>query len=94
MIQAAILAVLRASVGNPEAIELLAHIELRLSQNTNFTSGDELGELLDKWGNALANVDAEEVLSLKRQLRRIREQSAQELANEDHDGAWTPGVEA
>jgi hypothetical protein len=53
MIDKAILAALRASIGNPDAIAALALFELRLAEPPSIGSQKELSQLIDKWGRTL-----------------------------------------
>ena len=71
MIEEAILAALRASLGNSDALKALAQIELHLSQPQCTRSSFGLSELVNTWSQTLdgvAHVDRER---LKRQLREI-----------------------
>jgi hypothetical protein len=71
MIEEAILAALRASLGNSDALKALARIELHLSQPQSARSPIGLSELVNRWSQTLdgvAHVDRER---LKRQLREI-----------------------
>jgi hypothetical protein len=69
MIDKAILAALRASIGNPDAIAALALFELRLAEPPSIGSQKELSQLIDKWGRTLLSVDAADVERLKRYAR-------------------------
>jgi hypothetical protein len=69
MIDKAILAALRASIGNPDAIAALALIELCLAEPPSVDSRRELSQLIDKWGRTLLSVDAADVERLKRCAR-------------------------
>ena len=69
MIEYAILAALRASSGNPDAIAALALIELSLAEPPGLGSVEKLTEFIDKWGLTLRGVDAADVDHLKNQLK-------------------------
>ena len=69
MIEAAVLAALRVSVGNSDAIEMLALIELRLAQTSSSESRHELGDLVERWSNTLVDIDSASVIGLKQQLQ-------------------------
>ena len=84
MTDAAILAALRASLGNPDALELLARLELWLSQAPVSRSRSELSELLEKWGDALTDIGADDVRHLKGQLQESYELTSHVSAR-DHD---------
>ncbi len=71
MIEQALLAALRVSLGNPDAITALAMIELCLAQPTGDRA--ELNDLIDDWGRTLVSVNAACVERLKRQLSQICE---------------------
>jgi hypothetical protein len=89
MTDAAILAALRASVGNPDALELLALVELCMSQSATSRSHIELDNLLDRWGSALVGVAAADVRRLKIQLRESRK-SHSHPAPREYDGRESP----
>ena len=82
MIDAAILGALRVSVGNPDAIDLLALIELCLAKEPSAPSQIELIDLVDRWGRTLVGVDPAEVRCLKRQLVGSKESSSQKTVSE------------
>jgi hypothetical protein len=82
MIDAAILGALRVSVGNPDAIDLLALIELCLAQTASAHSQIELIDLVDRWGQTLVGVDPAEVRRLKRALVGSSELSSQKTVSE------------
>jgi hypothetical protein len=71
MIEQALLAALKVSLGNPDAITALAMIELCLAQPPSDRS--ELNDLIDDWGRTLVSVDAACVERMRRQLNQIRE---------------------
>jgi hypothetical protein len=73
MIERALLAALRASLGNPDAIIALAMIEFCAAQPPSGRSRLELSDLIDDWGRTLVSVDAACVERMKRQLSRIFE---------------------
>ena len=68
MIHQAILAALRVSLKNPDALTALALIELCLAEPTNDDSKKELSELIDKWALKLRGVAAADIDRLKNQL--------------------------
>jgi hypothetical protein len=82
MTEAAILAALRASIGNPDAIDLLALIELCLAQTPSAHSQIEMVDLVDRWGQTLVGVDPAQVRRLKRPLIGSNESSSQKTASE------------
>ena len=86
MTDAAILAALRASVGNPDALEFLALAELCLSQPATTRSHAELRDLLDRWGHALVGIDAAEIRRLKTHLGRSRDSGSHGVARQQHEG--------
>ena len=69
MIEYAILAALRASNGNPDAIAGLALIELSLAEPPGLVSVGKLAELIDKWGLTLRGLEAADIDHLKNQLK-------------------------
>ena len=69
MTDAALIAALRASVGNPDALELLALVELWMSEAPTLRSRNGLSDLLDRWGDALFDIGADDVRHLKAQLQ-------------------------
>ena len=82
MVGAAILGALRASVGNPDAIDLLALIELCLAQTPSAHSQIELIDLVDRWGRTLVGVDPDEVRRIKRPLVGSNESPPQKTVSE------------
>ena len=84
MTDAAILAALRASVGKPDALELLARLEFWLSQAPVSRPRSELSELLARWGDALIDIGADDVRHLKVQLQESCELTSHASAR-DHD---------
>lgn len=89
MTEAAILAALRASLGKPDAVELLALVEFRLSEAPTSRSHVELSDLLDRWGDALVDIGAVEVRHLKVQLRECCDRISHSSARE-HDERGGP----
>ena len=89
MTDAALLAALRASVGNPDALELLALVEFWLSQASTSRSRNELSDLLDRWADALIGIDADDVRHLKVKLQEACD-LALHLAARDHDERGVP----
>ena len=83
MTDSAILAALRASVGNPEAIELLALIEFGMAQSFEGNPPAGLDDLIQEWANALIAIRADEVQRLKRQLAGRAKLASQNAAG-DH----------
>jgi hypothetical protein len=86
MINAAILGALRVSVGNPDAIDLLALIELCLAQDPSAPSQIELIDLVDRWGRTLVGVDPAEVRRLKRPLVGSNVSSSQKTSEHEKRG--------
>jgi hypothetical protein len=82
MTEAAVLAALRASIGNPDAIDLLALIELCLAQTPSAHSQIELTDLVDRWGHTLVGVDPAEVRRLKLPLVGSNEPRSQRTVSE------------
>ena len=68
MIHQAILAALRVSLKNPDALTALALIELCLAEPPGDGSKKELSELIDKWALKLRGVAAVDIDRLKNQL--------------------------
>jgi hypothetical protein len=89
MTDAALLAALRASVGNPDALESLALVELWLSQASTSRSRDELTNLLDRWADALIGIGADDVRRLKVQLQEACDLALHSSAR-DHDERGVP----
>ena len=65
-IEQAILKAPQASLENSDALVALAQIELHLAQSPSARSRTEFDGLIDKWGQALLGVDADELERLKR----------------------------
>jgi uncharacterized membrane protein YidH (DUF202 family) len=72
-IERALLAALRASIGNAAAMAALARVELALAALANGRPRSDLPVLIDEWGQALIGRHHAEVDHLKRQLRAIAE---------------------
>ena len=89
MTDAAIMAALRASVGNPDALELLALVELWLSEAPTLRSRNGLSDLLDRWGDALVDIGADDVRHLKVQLQESYE-LASHVSARDYDERGAP----
>jgi hypothetical protein len=68
MIHQAILAALRVSFKNPDALTALALIELCLAEPPGDGSKIELSELIDRWALKLRGVAAVDIDRLKNQL--------------------------
>ncbi len=66
-----ILAALRASLGSPSALTLLALIELRLAEGPSARAQPELDELIHRWAAAVIGIDRREVEHLKDRLGRL-----------------------
>jgi hypothetical protein len=68
LIHKTILAALRVSLKNPDALTALALIELCLAEPPGHGSKTELSELIDKWALKLRGIAAVDIDRLKNQL--------------------------